>query len=87
MSAIQRSAWRAPDGRVGLFFTNVADDPVTFAHSFEPAAYGLSSAGKLRLQERRSTGRTNDMSAGADEVSLEYTLAPRETLAIVVSVK
>ena len=87
MSAIQRSAWRAPDGRVGLFFTNVADDPVTFAHSFEPAAYGLSSAGKLRLQERSSTGRTNDMSAGADEVSLEYTLAPRETLAIVVSVK
>ncbi len=84
VSAIQRSAWRAPDGRVGLFFTNVSDVAVTFTHAFRASDYDLPAGGTLRLTERRSSGRESQMQAGADQVSLEYTLASRDTLAVVL---
>ena len=85
MPAIQCSAWRAPDGRIGLFFTNVADETVAFAHEFVPHAYDLPIDAAMSVATERSSGERNQAQTRGREVMLKYRLKPQETIAIIVA--
>lgn len=92
MDAIQRSAWRARDGRVGLFFTNVAGEPVEFAYEFTTEDLGLRPRPGQRIEVAiRTTGEPGaepGLEAGADgPFRLEHSLQPMETMAVVISVE
>ena len=85
MAAIQCSAWRAPDGRIGLFFTNVADETVAFTHEFVPHAYGLPTDAAISVATERSTAERNQAQTRGREVMLRYRLGPQETIAVIVA--
>ena len=94
MEAVQRSAWRAPDGRIGLFFTNVSDAPVRLNHTFDLRDFGWEP-----------TRRTHDVNIdivtvnGDEDVEpeldtgterpyrLQHTLQAMESIAVVISIE
>ncbi|MEW6358270.1 MAG: DUF6259 domain-containing protein [Planctomycetota bacterium] len=56
MPAIQSSVWRAPDGTVGIVFTNVLKDEISASYVFNTVAYGLPEAKEYILTEITEQG-------------------------------
>lgn len=90
MSAIQASAWRAPDGRLGLFYTNVSEEDVSFRHALDRFAYGVPrQEGTAPLQTTMRTfnaggDREPTLDTGEGGYLISHTLAPMETLVVVI---
>ncbi|NOZ24428.1 MAG: hypothetical protein GXP25_25400 [Planctomycetes bacterium] len=56
MPAIQSSVWRAPDGTVGIAFTNVLKSEIPASYVFNTLAYGLPEAKEYILSEITEQG-------------------------------
>jgi len=92
MDAIQRAAWRSPDGRFGLFFTNVSDEPVQVSTGFSLDELGWQptrETHQVGLSVNTANGDATtepDFVAGPDGYSLSHTLLPYETLSIIITI-
>ncbi len=88
MAAIQCSAWRARDGRVGLFYTNVAEEPVSFTHTFSLSDYGVPSGADLEVRLRTFNapdGAEPELeTGGAGSFTVSHTMQSMETMVVVV---
>lgn len=90
LPAVQASAWRAPDGRVGFFYTNVSDEDVSFEHAVDLFAYGIvQEEGVARLETRMTTfnareEREPELDTTGDRYVVRHTLSPMETMAVVI---
>jgi len=52
------AAWRAPDGRIGLFFVNISREPVPgVTLEFDGTEYGL--AGEVEVVELSADGKAS----------------------------
>lgn len=83
--AIQSSVWRAPDGSVGLVFTNVLKDPISATYSFDAAAYGLPPAKSYAISEITEDGEKEI--ARADSATFSRTEKIDGHRGLVLSVK
>jgi hypothetical protein len=89
LPAVQASAWRAPDGRVGFFYTNVSEEDVSFEHAIDLHAYGIvQEEGGERLEARMTTfnsrGGEPELDTTGEGYVVRHTLAPMETMAVVI---
>ena len=89
MPAIQAGTWRAQDGRLAFFYTNVANEPVTFTHTFSLGEYGLEEDGDVEV--RLTTFNAPDGAEpglATDEqgvFTVTHTMQPMETMVVVVA--
>lgn len=88
LPAIQAAAWRAPDGRLGLFYTNVAEEPVSFTHSFALADYGVTATdvdADVHSFNAPEGGAPELASVAAGQLRLSHTMRPMETIAVILT--
>jgi hypothetical protein len=89
LPAIQSGAWRAPDGRLGFFYTNVADGPVSFTHTFSLGEYGVPTGAdaEVRLTTFNATdGAEPGLEAHEGGVfTVSHTMQSMETMAVVIT--
>ena len=92
MGAIQRAAWRAPDGRFGLFFTNVSQEPVALASTVSLADLGWQPTKPkhdVKLHVVTVNGDDTavpELVADAGQYHLSHTLLAAETVVVVIEV-
>lgn len=90
LPAIQASAWRARDGRVGFFYTNISEEDVSFEHAIDLFAYGvLREEGVAQLETRMRTfnareEREPELDTTGERYVVRHTLSPMETMAVEV---
>jgi hypothetical protein len=90
MPAIQASAWRAQDGRVAFFYTNVSDEDVAFEHAIDLLDCGIAQEeGTVDLDTRLTTfnartEREPELDRAGEGYVVRHTLAPMETMAVVL---
>jgi len=66
-SAVQKGAWKSPDGRIAVIFVNVSDDVTAFDWRCDPSLYG--------------SGKTVTVSS-LDDKEIKYTIKGRKNIKI-----
>ncbi len=88
MPAIQAGAWRAQDGRLGFFYTNVADEPVAFEHTFSLKEYAVPTTPGLKVRLKTFNapdGAEPELEAGdTGKFTASHMMQSMETMALVV---
>jgi len=91
MPAIQASGWRAMDGAIGFFYTNVSDGPVRFMHEIDLWQLGLLPGdGDVNVAVTMSTlNGPEDVEPILETpedgpLTVRHTLESMETMAVIV---
>lgn len=78
--AVYTGAWQlSAEGRMVLFFVNVADERVTATMRFYPSVYGIR-AKQVRLVEKRGESDTGKVQVVSSRFERRLELAPREAV-------
>ncbi|MFA6472833.1 MAG: DUF6259 domain-containing protein [Candidatus Latescibacterota bacterium] len=80
-SAVQRGAWRSPDGRVAFIFANITGEKASFTWQIDPLRYGF---GKESLNVETVGGAAGNLTIKTVK-KIPVTLAGREITAYIVS--
>jgi hypothetical protein len=68
-------AWRAPDGKVAVALTSIANEPLALSLNLDAVEYGLPKRGRVYRIDERGRKRIGEFSG--PRASLELTLPPR----------
>ena len=82
-SAVQRGAWKSPDGKIVFIFANVSDGKVSFTWRINPSRYGF---GKGNLTVEPVSGAAGNLTIKAAK-NIPVTLSGREITAFIVSLE
>ena len=76
------SAWKAPDGSLGIAIANIADEDRNLDFSLDPAYYGLPSKGEITLITSSSEPQVLEQYEGLTPVCVH--LPERSTVVVVI---
>ncbi len=88
ISAIDGTAWKAPDGSVGIFFLNYSDDPLEFKWNVDLAEYaGWGKGAKLKLTQWTEDKKLVSLGVfGGGKLNRQESLAGRGLIALKLEV-
>ena len=82
------SAWRAPDGTIGLTFTNITETSQTVSYSLDLKEYGLAEKGEYTACRVESDGKLTKLSDyQSSNISRSETLEPYSALVLQIAGK
>ena len=82
------SAWKAPDGTIGLVFTNISKSPQTVSYSLNLKDYGLPEKGEYAASRIESDGKLTRLSDyQSSNISRSETLEPYSALVLQIAGK
>jgi len=84
VSALQHSVWRAPNGNVGYFFVNIAQEAVSFNLTIDTATCGFPEGDKLSIRLLRDGDTERVWKNVSLPMDLELSIDPNQLLSILV---